>query len=93
MNTQLAFAFGMLVVVSIAMVIGIIISLVKVYKSQQAIRDVFHALDELHKRIDETHRDLDTSDNEMRRMIDSRFDKFENRLKSVVFEVQPQPAN
>jgi uncharacterized protein YlxW (UPF0749 family) len=96
MTTQLAFAFGMLVAVSIAMVIGIVVSLVKVIKletkQKEATRDIFESIERvwqhisqvetnLNRRIDETERNIADETNEIRRNMDSRFDKFENKFK------------
>ena len=96
MTTQLAFAFGMLVAVSIAMVIGIVVSLVKVIKletkQKETVRDIFESIERiwqhlnqietsLNRRIDDTERNIGDETNEIRRNMDSRFDKFENKLK------------
>ena len=120
MTTQLAFTFGMLVAVSIAMVIGIVISLVKVYKLEARVKEINRGVhdsidniwrhlsqletdinrrideserytsmelenrnDDIHRRIDETHRQFNVNEDELRRLIDSRFDKFENKIKTT----------
>jgi biopolymer transport protein ExbB/TolQ len=130
MTTQLAFAFGMLVAVSIAMVIGIVVSLVKVIRLEAKVkevnRDIHNSIDivrrhlnqiegnlnrriddaemhisremdnqtgGIHRRIDETHRQFNINEEEMRRMIDSRFDKFENKMRnSVPITIEPDMA-
>ena len=130
MTTQLAFAFGMLVAVSIAMVIGIVVSLVKVIRLEAKVkevnRDIHNSIDSvwrhlnqiegnlnrriddaemhisreidnqtggIHRRIDETHRQFNINEEEMRRMIDSRFDKFENKMRnSAPITIEPDMA-
>ena len=108
MTTQLAFAFGMLVMISIAMVVGIIISLVKAHRLSHTnttiigwLEDIHRRIDEaekhasmeinnrtedVHRRIDETHRQFNINEDELRRMIDSRFDKFESKLKKQLLQ-------
>lgn len=67
MTTQLAFAFGMLTVVSIAMVIGIIVSLVKAYKLKSEVKDVISytqkITDSTDRRIDNVIREFNSSVN------------------------------
>ncbi len=55
MTTQLAFAFGMLVAVSIAMVIGIVVSLVKVIRLEAKVKEVNR---DIHNSIDSVWRHL-----------------------------------
>ena len=103
MNTQLAFAFGMLTVVSIAMVIGIIVSLVKAYKLKSEVKDTISHIErvtenidrrlddiirELEQRVDYTQTNLDNKVDDVYRHIDSRFDKFENRISGTKQEKQ-----
>jgi len=67
MTTQLAFAFGMLTVVSIAMVVGIIVSLLKAYKLKSEMKDVISytqkVTDNTDRRLDDIFRELNSSVN------------------------------
>lgn len=99
MTTQLAFTFGMLAVISIGMIIGVIVGLVKVYrleaKQKETTREIYESIERvwqhithvetnLNRRIDETERNIGDETNEIRRNMDSRFDKFENRIMTKV---------
>lgn len=116
MNTQLAFAFGMLTMVAISMLVVIVLGMVKVMKLAKQVQyiqseldrtvtHIYHRIEQesagVHRRFDEVHSIVDRRfddthgrvDNEVRslveevhnmqRYIDSRFDKFENRIKSM----------
>ena len=98
MNTQLAFTFGMLAVVSIGMIIGTIVGLVKVYRLEAKVkeinRDIHGSIERvwqhlnqvetnLNRRIDETERNMSMESDDIRRNMDSRFDKFENKIKTT----------
>ena len=82
MNTQLAFAFGMLVVVFIAMAIGITISLVKAYRLEKTIRDIIDSVNTTHRRIDEAERhvsiEIDRITSDIHRRIDETNRNFNN---------------
>ena len=98
MNTQLAFAFGMLTVISIGMIIGVIVGLVKVYrleaKQKETTKEIYDSIERvwqhlnqvetnLNRRVDEAERNIGDELNDIRRNIDSRFDKFENKIKTT----------
>ena len=116
MNTQLAFAFGMLAMIAIGMLVVIVVGMVKVIKLAKQVHYIQSELDKIvthihhrieqesagvHRRFDEMHSIVDRRfddthgriDDEVRslieevhntqRHIDSRFDKFENRIKSM----------
>jgi hypothetical protein len=99
MTTQLAFTFGMLAVISIGMIIGVIVGLVKVYrleaKQKETTRDMYQSIDRawqrmneievaLNNQITQTERNIGDELNDIRRNIDSRFDKFENKIMTKV---------
>jgi biopolymer transport protein ExbB/TolQ len=128
MNTQLAFAFGMLAMVAITMLVVIVVGMVKVIKLgkqvdnlqrelentttdthrriDEEIHSVRHEIEVIHRRFDdvysivdkrmndmhsETHRRIDDEVRSIvdeihngRRHVDSRFDKFENKIMTKV---------
>jgi len=91
MNTQLAFAFGMLAMIAIIMMIVIIVGIVKVLKQQDKITSLEKWINdtnrlmednrqELERRITEEVRILADEIGHVHRVIDSRFDKFEDKI-------------
>jgi len=119
MNTQLAFAFGMLAMVAITMLVVLVVGMVKVIKlanklenlEQQVGREVelihrhssdvernFYSelnefkrrvesspvIDDVHRRIDDEVRCINEEIQNTHRHIDSRFDKFENKIMTKV---------
>tara|TARA_R110000868_G_scaffold83729_3_gene236496 strand:- start:310 stop:666 length:357 start_codon:yes stop_codon:yes gene_type:complete len=99
MNTQLAFAFGMLAMVAITMLVVIVVGMVKVHRQGNAITSLEKWIDNtnqsadqnmqvLERRISEEVQSLLTAVAEVHQRIgetysvmDSRFDKFENKIK------------
>jgi len=90
MNT-LAFAFGMLTVVAIIMIVVIVIGMVKVAKQQDKITSLEKWIDdtnrfaeinrqEVERRITEEVRILADEIGHVHRIMDSRFDKFEDKI-------------
>jgi hypothetical protein len=86
MNT-LAFAFGVLTVVAIILIIAIVIGMVKVVKQQDKIISLEKWIDNtnLHAErnregIERVIADIYRKINETHSIMDSRFDKFENKI-------------
>ena len=106
MNIQLAFAFGMLTMVAISMLVVIVIGMLKVSKLAKQVQYIqseldrttqhtYHRIDAIHismtdmhsiidRRIDGEIRNVVDEIDQTRRTIDSRFDKFENRIMTKV---------
>ena len=65
MDTQLAFAFGILAMVAIIMIVTIVVGMVKVLKHSKQIRSIEQELSHLHVELSNTRRDLynEISDN------------------------------
>ena len=95
MDTQLAFAFGMLATTAIFMLIGIVVGLVKVTRQAKEIRDTKQELENvantINRRIDESlgylHHTIDDSNKEINHRIDrwhEEFDKGVGELQSQI---------
>tara|TARA_R110000868_G_scaffold192839_7_gene437434 strand:+ start:676 stop:1059 length:384 start_codon:yes stop_codon:yes gene_type:complete len=98
MNTQLAFAFGMLAMIAIGMIIVIVVGMVKVYRQGNTITSLEKWIDNtnlsadqnmqvLERRISEEVRSLldeiavlNRDVSEVYSTMDSRFDKFEDKI-------------
>ena len=96
MNIQLAFAFGMLTMVAISMLVVIVVGMVKVIRLAREVQHIqseldrtvthiYHKIEQdsagLHGRVDSEVRSIVEEVRNMQRYTDSRFDKFENRIK------------
>ena len=91
MNTQLAFAFGMLAMVAITMLVVIVVGMLKVIKQQSKITSLEEWINgtnrlmennrqELERRITEEVRILADEIGHVHRIMDSRFDKYEKKI-------------
>jgi len=84
MNTQLAFAFGMLAMVAITMLVVIVVGMVKVIKLEKELAHtrtgLYKSLDGIEHYVNEIRRELEKRADETMSIMDSRFDKFENRI-------------
>lgn len=91
MNTQLAFAFGVLAVIAIIMLVAIVVGIVKVLKQQDKITSLEKWIDdtnrfmennrqEIERRVTEEVRILADEIGQVHRLMDSRFDKFEDKI-------------
>ena len=106
MNTQLAFAFGMLAMVAIGMIITLVVGMLKVSNLEAELKDtqdsITKHLGNIERHLSDMHRELEQRiDKESRYVeitvsehssvlhrridetqsqIDSRFDKFENKI-------------
>ena len=114
MNTQLAFAFGMLTMVAITMLVVIVVGMVKVIRHGTKFKNVqeeighIHrhitdternlyseltefkrrvesstVIDDVHRRIDDEVRCINDEIHNTRKHVDSRFDKFENKIMAT----------
>ena len=81
MNTQLAFAFGMLAMVAITMLVVIVVGMVKVIKLEKQYKELnglySREVERLYKRIAETERDFQTS----LTVKQNRFEQYTEELK------------
>ena len=91
MTTQLAFAFGMLAALSIAMVIGIVVSLVKAYKLSFTNTTIIGWLEDIHRRIDEAEKhasmEINNRAEDIHRRIDEthrQFNTNEDELRRLI---------
>lgn len=91
MNTQLAFAFGMLTMVAITMLVVIVIGMVKVIKQGKLIRSletwisgtndsIAHNISTLERVISDEVAILNRRIDEVYPHMDSRFDKFTDKI-------------
>ena len=58
MNTQLAFAFGILAMVAIIMLVAIVVGIVKVIKHDKQFRNHHSDVNDCHRHISETERQI-----------------------------------
>jgi len=102
MNTQLAFAFGMLAMIAITMLVVLVVGIVKVHRQGNAITSlekwidntnlsadqnmqvleqrISNEVEHLNKRMDDEHRNINYEIDDTRKLMDSRFDKFEDKI-------------
>ena len=80
----LSFILGMSIVVVIAVAVVAVMAFVKVSRTNKEINNLQLNIDELHRvigqEIEVQNRERDTIVNDIYRTIDSRLDKFENKL-------------
>jgi predicted Holliday junction resolvase-like endonuclease len=83
MDTQLAFAFGVLTVVVITLAIAVVICTLKVIKHEAGFRNIHSEINDTHRRISDTERYINNEINETR----NRFDRYteEFRRESVAY--------
>jgi CHASE1-domain containing sensor protein len=86
MNTQLAFAFGMLAMVAITMVVVLVVGMVKVIKLEKQHKELDRAssreIEFVHKHISDNERNLYSELNEVRRMFDEHTDNLRRELQA-----------
>jgi len=91
METILAFVWGMITVVYVLMALVLVQMRKSVKKLESEIRDTNETLQDVYKQLeqkeeslirytDELNHNTESSMNELYRYIDSRFDKFENKV-------------
>lgn len=81
MNTQLAFAFGVLAMIAVTMVVAIVVGMVKVTKLEKQFKEFDRAASKetefLHRHMTDTERGIYSEINETR----NRFDQYTDILK------------
>ena len=86
MNTQLAFAFGMLAMVAIIMIVAIVVGMVKVIKLQKHIQNleqsVGREIELMHRHSSDVERTLYGEINETRRRFDEYTDNLRRELQA-----------
>ena len=91
METILAFVWGMITVVYVLMAVVVVQMRKSVKGLESQIRDTNEVLQDVYKQLghkeeslirytDELHHNTESNMNELYRYIDSRFDKFENKV-------------
>jgi len=84
MNTQLAFAFGMLSMVAITMLVAIVIGMVKVIKLTKQIKNLEHVLENqielISRHSSDVERNVYGDLHETRRNFDERLDNLHREL-------------
>jgi len=91
METLLAFVWGMITVVYVLMAVVVVQMRKSVKELESQIRDTNETLQDVYKQLeqkeeslirynDELNHNTESSMNELYRYIDSRFDKFENKV-------------
>jgi hypothetical protein len=82
MNTQLAFAFGMLAMVAIIMIIVLVVGMVKVIRHEAGFRNIHNEINDCHRHISDTERHIYTDINEMKKHMDHYTSEFRSELLS-----------
>lgn len=81
MNTQLAFAFGMLAMIAIIMIVAIVVGMVKVIKLEKQLKELDKACSKetefLHRHMTDVERGIYSELNETR----NRFDRYTEDVK------------
>jgi hypothetical protein len=77
MNTQLAFAFGMLAMVAITMLVVLVVGMVKVIRHSKDFKNVQEEIGRIHRHITETERDFQTS----LTIKQNRFEQYTDELR------------
>ena len=84
METQTAFGLGMLVVIAIAIIIAVVIGMLKVIYLEEELTNLRTNTDRylanIERYLSEVRRELDQRIDHTQSMMDSRFDKFENKI-------------
>jgi biopolymer transport protein ExbB/TolQ len=86
MNTQLAFAFGMLAMTAIIMIVAIVVGMLKVIKLQKQIQDLEQSagreIELLHRHTSDVERNIYSELNEIRRRFDEYTDNLRRELQA-----------
>ena len=86
MNTQLAFAFGMLAMTAIVMIATIVVGIVKVIKLEKQHKELDRAsakeVEFVHRHITDIERNIFSELNEMRRKFDEYTDNLKRELQA-----------
>ena len=92
MNTQLAFAFGMLAMVAITMLVVIVVGMVKVIRLGNKLENLEQVLgrevEMIHRHSSDVERNMYSEINDTRKNTDSRFDKMEECFNSETNDIR-----
>jgi gas vesicle protein len=93
MNTQLAFAFGMLAMVAITMLVVLVVGMVKVIRHGKEFKNVQEEIGHIHRHITDTERNLYSELNEFKRrvesstVIDDVHRRIDDEIRNIVDEI------
>jgi hypothetical protein len=82
MNTQLAFAFGMLAMVAIIMIAAIVVGLLKVYRHDKEFKNVQGEFGHIHRHITDNERAIYSEISETRNIFDQHTDELRRELQA-----------
>jgi hypothetical protein len=82
MNTQLAFAFGMLAMVAIIMIAAIVVGMVKVIRHDKERKNVQDEIGHIHRHISDTERNIYHEINQIRINLDNYSDELRRELQA-----------
>ena len=82
MNTQLAFAFGMLAMIAIIMIVTIVVGLLKVYRHDKEFKSTKEEAGYIHRHISDTERNLYQDINQLKLNFDKYTDELRRELQA-----------
>jgi len=82
MNTQLAFAFGMLAMVTIIMIIVLVVGMVKVIRHEAGFRNMYKEINDCHRHISDTERNIYSEINETQNRFGQHIDELKKELQA-----------
>ena len=82
MNTQLAFAFGMLAMVAITMLVVLVVGIVKVIRHDKQFKNTKEEAGYIHRHISETERQIFEEINQQRTNFDKYIDELRRELQA-----------
>jgi hypothetical protein len=80
MDTQLAFALGVLTVVVIAVALAVIICIFRVIRHEASFRNIHNEINDCHRHISDTERHFYTESNETRNKFSQYYEEFRREL-------------
>lgn len=82
MNTQLAFAFGILAMIAIIMIVVIVVGIVKVIRHDKQFKNIKEEIGFIHRHISDTERNLYQEINQVRLNIEKYTDEVRRELQA-----------
>jgi len=82
MNTQLAFAFGMLAMVAIIMIVAIVVGIVKVIRHDKEFKNIQGEVGHIHRHITDTERNIYSEISETRNRFGQHIDELKRELQA-----------
>ena len=82
MNTQLAFAFGVLAMIAIIMMAAIVVGIVKVIKHDNQFRNLREEIGHIHRHFTEVERGLYLEIDQVRKHFDRYSEEFRRELRA-----------